>query len=39
MAVIVAMIESAPRNIASSGMRELAIATTTLTATIGIDRR
>jgi len=39
MAVIEAMIEITSTNIASSSvMRNLAIATTTLTATIGIDR-
>jgi hypothetical protein len=39
MAVIEAMIEITPTNIASSSvMRNLAIATTTLTATIDIDR-
>ena len=39
MAVIEAMIEITPTNIATSSvMRNLAIATTTLTATIGIDR-
>jgi hypothetical protein len=39
MAVNEAMIEITPMSIATSnGIRDLAIATTTLTATIGIDR-